>query len=158
MYPVNQVILGGDSVFSNNLDDIDVQIQRMEEYRRRLQQVKNQQNSQSQQSLIWDSIDMELSPMTDDQKNRLFADEDYVSIYNQLQTMVQNELLNLVKVRIENTQEGKELLNSQLKIVKKLKNKIIEDTNKEMQLFSKFREFSKNNPGVTYDEFLRNNM
>lgn len=157
MYPVNQVILGGDSVFSNNLDDIDIQIQRMEEYRRRLQQIKGQ-NPQPQQSLVWDSIDAELSPMTDDQKNRLFADEDYVSIYNQLQTMVQNELLNLVKVRIENTQEGKELLNSQLKIVKKLKNKIIEDTNKEMQLFSKFREFSKTNPGVTYDEFLRNNM
>ena len=32
MYPVNQVILGGESIF-NNLDDIDTQIQKMEMYR-----------------------------------------------------------------------------------------------------------------------------
>ena len=36
MYPVNQVILGRDSMFNSNLDDLDVQIQRMEEYRQKL--------------------------------------------------------------------------------------------------------------------------
>ena len=30
MLPVNQFILGGDSMLNNNLDDIDSQIQRME--------------------------------------------------------------------------------------------------------------------------------
>ena len=44
------------------------------------------------------------------------------------------------------------------KIVKTLKSQIIEDTNKEMQLFNKFKEFSRTNPGITYDEFLRNNI
>ena len=38
MYPVNQVILGGDSMFNSNLDDLDVQIQRMEAYRQKLKQ------------------------------------------------------------------------------------------------------------------------
>ena len=135
MYPVNQVILGGDSMFSNNLDDIDMQIQRMEEYRKKLQRLKSQSSIQNNQTMIWDSIDSELSPMTDDQKGRLFADEDYVNTYNKIQTLVQNEILNLVKGRIENSQEGKMLLEKQLSIVKKLKTKIIEDTNKEMQLF-----------------------
>lgn len=41
MYPVNQVILGGDSMFSN-IDDIDLQIQKMEAYRNRLHQLKTQ--------------------------------------------------------------------------------------------------------------------
>lgn len=158
MYPVNQVILGGDSMFSNNLDDIDMQIQRMEEYRKKLQRLKSQSSIQNNQTMIWDSIDSELSPMTDDQKGRLFADEDYVNTYNKIQTLVQNEILNLVKGRIENSQEGKMLLEKQLSIVKKLKTKIIEDTNKEMQLFNKFKEFSRTNPGITYDEFLRNNI
>ena len=39
MYPVNQVILGGDSMF-NSLDDIDTQIQKMEAYRQKLKQLK----------------------------------------------------------------------------------------------------------------------
>jgi hypothetical protein len=72
--------------------------------------------------------------------------------------MVQAEILNLVKYRIENTVEGKDLLNSQLRVLKKLKKKIIENTNKEMEAFIKFREFSKNNPGITYEEFLKSNV
>jgi hypothetical protein len=72
--------------------------------------------------------------------------------------MVNTEILNLVKSRIESTEEGKSILSKQLKIVKKLKKKIIEDTNKEMEIFTKFKEFSRNNPGVTYEEFIKNNL
>lgn len=96
--------------------------------------------------------------MTDEQKAMLLQDENYVDTYTKIQTMVQNEILNLVKSRIESTPEGKELLQSQLKIVKKLKGKIIQETNKEMEVFRKFREFSKTNPEVTYEEFIKANM
>lgn len=156
MYPINQVILGGNPLM-DNLDSLDIQIQRMEEYRKQLQRLKNQQIP-TQQGLIWDSIDAELAPMSDEQKEKLFSDSEYATIYNRLQMIVQAELLNLVKTRIESTQEGKDLLESQLKLTRKLKSQIIEDTNKEMQLFNKFKEFSRTNPGITYDEFLRNNI
>lgn len=156
MYPINQVILGGNPIM-DNLDSLDIQIQKMEEYRKQLQRLKNQQMP-SQQVLIWDSIDAELSPMSDEQKEKLFSDSEYATIYNRLQMIVQAELLNLVKARIESNQEGKDLLESQLKLTRKLKSQIIEDTNKEMQLFNKFKEFSRTNPGITYDEFLRNNI
>jgi hypothetical protein len=156
MYPINQVILGGNPLM-DNLDSLDIQIQKMEEYRKQLQRLKNQQVP-TQQGLIWDSIDAELAPMSDEQKEKLFSDSEYATIYNRLQMIVQAELLNLVKARIESTQEGKDLLESQLKLTRKLKSQIIEDTNREMQLFNKFKEFSRTNPGITYDEFLRNNI
>lgn len=155
MYPINQVILGGTPM--DSLDSLDLQIQKMEEYRKRLQRMKSQQMAPSQ-SLIWNSIDSELRPLSDEQKERLFSNSEYASVYNQLQMIVQAELLNLVKAKIESTPEGKDLLEAQLKIVKTLKSQIIEDTNKEMQLFNKFKEFSRTNPGITYDEFLRNNI
>ena len=160
MYPVNQVILGGDSMF-NNLDDIDTQIQKMEAYRQRLRQLKDSQeqvNNTVRKKLIWDDIDAEITPMTDEQKSRLLQDADYVSIYNELQTIVQAELLNLVKYKIENTDKGRELLSSQLKIVRKLKTKIIEDTNREMEMFKKFKDYSRKHPEATYDEFIKNNI
>ena len=156
MYPINQVILGGNPIM-DNLDSLDIQIQKMEEYRKQLQRLKNQQVP-TQHNLIWDSIDAVLAPMSDEQKEKLFSDSEYATIYNRLQVIVQAELLNLVKARIESTQEGKDLLGSQLKLTRKLKSQIIEDTNKEMQLFNKFKEFSRTNPGITYDEFLRNNI
>ena len=158
MYPVNQVILGSEPMF-NSLDDIDVQIQKMEAYRQRLKQLKESQSPQPQQGkLIWNEIDMEVSPMSEEQKGRLLQDSEYMEIYNELQSMVQNEILNLVKGKIENTERGKELLSKQLKVVKRLKTKIINDTNIEMELFKKFKEYSKTHPNASYDEFLKENL
>lgn len=164
MIPINQVILGGGdpllgtSVVGNNLDE---QLQLLERYKQNLEaakQIKQQTAAAPVQKLIWDEIDSEIVPMTEEQKNMLFQDEDYVETYTRIQGMVQTELLNLVKGRIESTQEGKDLLQSQLKIVKKLKGKIIQETNREMEMFRKFREFSKQHPEVTYDEFIKANI
>lgn len=120
--------------------------------------LSSQPIQQPVQRLIWDEVDAEITPMTDEQKAMLLQDENYVDTYTKIQTMVQNEILNLVKSRIESTPEGKELLQNQLKIVKKLKGRIIQETNKEMEVFRKFREFSKTNPEVTYEEFIKANM
>lgn len=167
MIPINQVILGGgDPLLGNNINtSIDDQLQLLERQRQVLESAKQQRQQQQQvqpqqapQKLVWDEIDAEIEPMTDEQKNMLFQDEDYVDIYNKLQSLVQSEILGLVKTRIESTQEGKELLSQQLKIVKKLKGKIIDTTNREMEMFRKFREFSKENPTVTYEEFIKANM
>jgi hypothetical protein len=164
MIPINQVILGGGdpllgtSVVGNNLDE---QLQLLERYKQNLEaakQIKQQTATAPIQKLIWDEIDSEIVPMTEEQKNMLFQDEDYVETYTRIQGMVQAELLNLVKGRIESTQEGKDLLQSQLKIVKKLKGKIIQETNREMEMFRRFREFSKTNPEVTYEEFIKANL
>lgn len=164
MIPINQVILGGGdpllgtSVVGNNFDE---QLQLLERYKQNLEaakQIKQQTATAPIQKLIWDEIDSEIVPMTEEQKNMLFQDEDYVETYTRIQGMVQAELLNLVKGRIESTQEGKDLLQSQLKIVKKLKGKIIQETNREMEMFRKFREFSKQHPEVTYDEFIKANI
>lgn len=123
------------------------------------QQVQPAQQPISQpQRMIWDEIDAEISPMSDEQKTRMLQDEDYVDTYTKIQDMVQAEILSLVKGRIEATPEGKELLQRQLKIVKKLKEKIIQETNREMEMFRKFREFSKTHPEVTYEEFIKASM
>ena len=160
MYPVNQVILGGESMF-NNLDDIDMQIQRMEAYRQKLKQLRESQQQLQpiqQKQLVWDEIDAEIAPMSNEQKSRLLQDADYVDTYNELQSIVQSELLNLVKGRIESTERGKELLSKQLKIVKRLKTKIIDDTKREMELFKKFKEYSKEHPNASYEEFIKENI
>ena len=154
MYPVNQVILGGDAMF-NNLEDIDLQIQKMEAYRQRLKQLKD---TNINNKLIWDEIDAEITPLSNEQKNRLSSNEEYITTYNEIQKIVQTELLNLVKSKIENSPIGKELLTKQLTLVRKLKNKIIQDTDMEMELFKKFKEYSKSHPEVTYDQFLKDNI
>lgn len=167
MIPINQVILGGgDPLLGNSMvgNSLDEQLQLIEKYKQNLEAAKQlRQQTQSVQQpvpqrMIWDEIDAEINPMTDEQKTRMLQDEDYVDTYTKIQDMVQTEILNLVKGRIEATPEGKELLQRQLKIVKKLKGKIIQETNREMEMFRKFREFSKTHPEVTYEEFIKASM
>lgn len=115
------------------------------------QQVTQQPTTQG----IWDAIDAEIAPLTQEQQNMLLSNQDYVNNYNALQSMVQAEVLNLVKGKIEASEDGKHLLEEQLKLVKLLKSKIVEVTNKEMELFKAFKEASKTNPNLTYEEFLK---
>lgn len=152
MYPTNQIILNGDSMFSQ-IDDLDAQIQKMEAYRQKLKNIKEQQSNQPK--LIWDDIDAELNTMTDSQKEKLFSDEQYVETYNSIQSIVNSEILNLVKAKIESTTIGKELLTKQYQLVKKLKGKIVEETNREIELFRMFKEYSTNHPEATYEEFIK---
>jgi hypothetical protein len=162
MVPVNQVILGGDPLLGSSMlgNNIEEQLQLLDRYRQNLENAKNmkQQIQQAPQRLIWDDIDLELQPMSDEQKSILFQNEEYVETYTRIQGLVNAEILNLVKAKIESTQEGNELLRNQLKILRKLKGKIIEDTNREMEMFRRFKEFSKHNPEMTYDEFIKNNI
>lgn len=115
------------------------------------QQVTQQPTTQG----IWDAIDAEIAPLTQEQQNMLLNNQDYVNNYNALQSMVQAEVLNLVRGKIEASEDGKHLLEEQLKLVKLLKSKIVEVTNKEMELFKAFKEASKTNPNLTYEEFLK---
>lgn len=163
MVPINQVIVGGDPLLGNSMigNSLEEQLQLVEKYKQNLEaakQMRQQVQSVPQQRMIWDEVDAEINPMSDEQKARMLQDEDYVDTYNRIQEMVQAEILNLVKGRIEATPEGKELLQRQLKIVRKLKGKIIQETNREMEVFRKFKEFSKAHPEITYEEFIKANM
>jgi hypothetical protein len=145
-YPTNQFILNGESMF--NPMNMDTYLNNAEAYLQRMRM-------QNSHKLIWDDIDAEVNPMNEEQKNRLFQDQEYAETYNELQGLVQTELLNLVKARIESTDRGKDLLSRQLRIIKNIKGKIINDTNREMEMFMRFKEYSKQNPNITYEEFIK---
>ena len=148
-YPTNQFILNGESMF--NPMNMDTYLNNAEAYLQRMRM-------QNSHKLIWDDIDAEVNPMNEDQKNRLFQDQEYAETYNELQSLVQTELLNLVKARIESTDRGKDLLSRQLRIIRNIKGKIINDTNREMEMFMRFKEYSKQNPNITYEEFIKANL
>lgn len=164
MYPINQVFVGNDPLLSssspiNNISNIEEQIKYLQSQKQILEESKNNISlNKNNNTIIWNEIDAEILPMTNEQKAMLFQNEKYNDIYNKLQDMVQSELLNLVKGRIENSEKGYKLLKEQLELVKSLKTNILESTKREMEMFNKFKEFSKQNPNITYDDFLNLNL
>lgn len=112
MIPVNQFILGGSDPLlypsekmTNSIDEqiafLQSQKQAINEaYRRNAIPNANNGTTQNQQvptQGIWDAIDAEIAPLTQEQQNMLLSNQDYVNNYNALQSMVQAEVLNLVK-------------------------------------------------------------
>lgn len=115
MIPVNQFILGGgdplllpSEKMTNSIDEqiafLQSQKQAINEaYRRNTIAAANNGVVQNQQVIpqqpvnqgIWDAIDAEIAPLTQEQQNMLLSNQDYVNNYNALQSMVQAEVLNL---------------------------------------------------------------
>ena len=147
---LNQVFLGGSDPLlgTGNIND---QLQRLRNYETELMRMQQM----SKNSTIWNAIDSEMETLTDAQKQRFFEDEEYRELTLALENMVQIELLNSVKNKIESTEKGKSILEKQLVIVRRLKKKIVQDTDNEIAIFNKFREISKDNPNLTYDEFCK---
>ena len=156
MIPVSQINIGGDPLLTTQGYNIEEQLRQLELRRQSLESLK-QLNPQAMpnSSIIWNEIDSEVKVLSNEQLQKLFENEDYVRIYSRIQELVNAEILNLVKPRIESSPEGKQLLQEQLNIVRKMKPKIVEDSNREVELFRRFREYSKTNPDVTNDDFLK---
>lgn len=168
MIPFQQIVVGGQDplLTTDNLNDqmqaLEMQKRALEARQRQIQQMAEQagqqrlpQMQQPAEISIWDKIDAEIEPLTNEQRNMLATNEEYVNNYNTLQSMVQAEVLNLVRAKIETSPEGKTLLENQYKLVKNLKSTIVEMSNKEMEVFKAFREASAKNPNLTYEEFIK---
>lgn len=147
------VLAGNNYSTPDYFKDLDEEIGRLNELKQRINQ--RQQIPQNTYSL-WEEIDKEVSALTNEQRSILGQDETYSSIDRELQMMVQAELINSVKSKIENSTRGKELLESQLKNIRDKKKQIVDASNKEMELFKKFQVAVQVNPNLTYAEFIKN--
>lgn len=156
MMPVNQFIMGSDPLLTSTQGfNIEEQLKQLELRRQNLEAIKQLNTQAIPTSVIWNEIDAEIKVLSNNQIQRLFENKEYSEIYYRIQEMVNAEILNLVKHKIESSPEGNQLLKEQLKLVKQLKAKILDDTNREVELFKQFKEFSKTNPSVTYEEFIK---
>lgn len=121
--------------------------QLIEEYRRKIDypQSRNQ---------LWDKIDVEVSSLTDDQKRILLEDEDYKAAQNELEQKVQVQILQLVKPRIEATEDGMKVLQKLYDATIIAKKKAVKETNKEMKIFRQWQNYSASHPKATYQQFV----
>lgn len=60
-----------------------------------------------------------------------------------------------IKDKVANSPRGKELLEKQLNNIRTKKDSIIEEANRELELFKKFQIAAQANPKLTYVEFCK---
>ena len=116
----------------------------------------NQQHFTEQKINLWDEIDKEVCSLNNDQQAILAKDNVYNNVSAELQMLIQQELINSVRDKVANSPRGKELLEKQLNNIRAKKDGIIEEANKELELFKKFQIAAQANPKLTYVDFCNN--
>ena len=111
------------------------------------------QNQQVPTQGIWDAIDAEIAPFTQEQQNMLLNNQDYVNNYNALQSMVQAEVLNLVRGKIEASEDGNIYLKNNLNLLSYLKVKLLKLLTKKWNCLKLLKKLVKLIPNLTYEEF-----
>lgn len=158
MAPQYQFNLGADPILTYNQNNLNAYQENLEQELQRLQAIRQMPTNPYNQvkTNLWDEIEKEVSSLTNDQKVLLIKDESYGKIEEQLQVLIQQELFNLVKDKINNSEQGRKILQQQLDTIKSRKTSIIEESNREMELFKKFQIAVQANPNLTYPEFIKN--
>ena len=159
MFPQYQVNLGSSDpiLMRRDIPNYYNNIQEQIDYLENLKQDYNnrQQKPVTRKENNWNKIDNELATLNDEQKKILFSDANYQAFDAQLQGLIQQELLNLVKDKIAVSSTGEELLAKMLDYVRTVKPKVIAESNKDLELFKKFQLAVKVNPNLTYPEFIK---
>jgi hypothetical protein len=125
-----------------------------QEHSRLIEEYRRKAEMQGSRTPLWDKIDAEIAPLTEEQKKAVFADEEYVAIQAELGQLVQEQILRIVKPQIEGTEKGRELLGKVYDIAVVAKKKAIAETSKEMELFKRWQAHSVAHPEATYAEFI----
>lgn len=126
-----------------------------QEHSRLIEEYRRKAEMQGSRTPLWDKIDAEIAPLTEEQKRAVFADEEYVAIQAELGQLVQEQILRIVKPQIEGTEKGRELLGKVYDIAVVAKKKAIAETSKEMELFKRWQAYSVAHPDATYSEFMK---
>ena len=101
---------------------------------------------------IWDEIDTITGNMTKAEFQKMSEDENYQTSLNALMEYVGSVQLQMIRPRIEQSEEGKKLLEQHLTNVKFLRKAAIADVDKKL---SDFEDYTKNYSHMSWDEYVK---
>lgn len=146
--------IGYDPVLANPFSPPQNYSQEIENRMLYLQEMKNKlEQGSNSNATLWNTIDSEISSMNDEQRSILFSNKTYIEIDTQLKQLVQQFLIDSVKIKIEQSEIGKSLLKKQLEYIRSNKQSIINESNRKFEIFEKFKVAAAANPNITYKEF-----
>ena len=146
--------MGNKSDTRDRIATLDSQITQLLKLKQQYQDIERNAPIAQNSNSLWSKINDELSGLDSSLLKSIAENNEYQKLNNQINAIVQEELLLLVKDKVENRQDGKELLAKQLQTIKDIKVGITKEQQEELLLFNKFKKYVKLHPNTTYEEFL----
>ena len=133
------------SMNQNNLSDTYAQMYK--------QQLMMEMQQQQQMSRDWvGDLDKAMKELDSTTIEMLNSDVDFSTLNIQLQTLIQQELMNLVKVKINSNNGAIDNIKKQMDIMRLTSQKVKEE---EKQNFNELNDYMKNYSHLTFDEYRK---
>lgn len=136
---------------NGNLSDAYAQL-----YKQQLMKEMQMQNIPNPQQPIaqdWLSdLDNAMKGLDSESSTILNSDSEFVDLNSQLQSMIQGEIMSLVKVRLNSYPNAVDNIKKQLDMIKNVKYKVQENERKNM---NELNDYMKNYSHLTFDEYRK---
>jgi hypothetical protein len=147
-------LLGG-SDFTTHLRELEAKQKMLEEHKRQSAQMFSQMETspaQVSQTPIWDEVDTITGNMSESEFAEMQSNPDYQASLKELMTFVGAMQLQAIRPMVEQSKEGKAILEQHLATVKVIRKSASAKVDKQLTLFKEYTEKYSN---MTYDEFLK---
>ena len=144
----------GSSDFTAHLRELEAKQKMLEDHKRQSAQMFSQETSPAQvsQTPIWDEVDTITGNMSESEFAEMQSNPDYQASLKELMTFVGAMQLQAIRPMVEQSKEGKAILEQHLATVKVIRKSASAKVDKQLTLFKEYTEKYSN---MTYDEFLK---
>lgn len=148
-------LLGGSTDFATQLRELEAKQRMLEEHKKSALQFYSGESGQApqvSQTPIWDEVDTITSNMSEAEFAEMQKHPDYQQSLKELMTYVGAMQLQAIRPIVEQSKEGKAILEQHLATVKVIRKSATAKVDKQLTLFKEYTEKYSN---MTYDEFLK---
>ena len=122
---------------TNFAKSIEEQMNNLRQLEAQFQQYQQQQPQNS--APIWTEIDSIVDSLTDDEKQLLADNDEFIESNNAVLAVIQQEYMRIMKPIVEGSAHGHEALQNHLSIVKRLAKKAKEQSAAELKEFREYK-------------------
>lgn len=141
--------------YAAHLRELEAKQRMLEEHKKQAMQMYSQETvspAQVSQTPIWDEVDTITGNMSEAEFAEMQKNPDYQASLKELMTYVGAMQLQAIRPIVEQTKEGKAILEQHLATVKVIRKSASAKVDKQLALFKEYTEKYSN---MTYDEFLK---
>ena len=147
-------LLGGSPDYAAHLRELESKQRMLEDHKKQAAQLFSQMENAPQvsQTPIRDEVDTITGNMSESEFAEMQSNPDYQESINELMTYVGAMQLPAIRPMVEQSKEGKAILEQHLATVKVIRKSTSAKVDKQLTLF---KEYTEKYSQMTYDEFLK---
>ena len=142
----------GNSDFTAHLRELEAKQKMLEDHKKQMFSQMETSPAQVSQTPIWDEVDTITGNMSESEFAEMQSNPEYQASLKELMTFVGAMQLQAIRPMVEQSKEGKAILEQHLATVKVIRKSASAKVDKQLTLFKEYTEKYSN---MTYDEFLK---